>query len=149
MQLVGNQRNLNGQGRQRVSILAIREDGYLCMANEIAIKQSVVNSTGVLRPYNGDPKATLEERMLYLKGFQVPLGRQDEKFDLSSASKAEIIEYVEATYDVTLDKRLNVNELRQKALETIAHAAANSAAAKNAMATDLAAGVAAAGIRAK
>lgn len=75
--------------------------------------------------YSGDPKASLEERMLWLKS----MGRQpgarriintaidtDEVVDLGKLSKAELIDLAMAEYQTELPSNIDVKEMRKRVL---------------------------------
>ena len=78
-------------------VLCIRDDGMLVMANQ----KTQTHSMGTIRPYHGDPMASLEQRLLYLQGFNPTKGAsvqaavEQGKFDVETASRADLIEYAQ------------------------------------------------------
>jgi hypothetical protein len=107
------------------------------MANDIGILQS----QGKLRPYHGKIDATLEERLAYLRGVMITPNAPEATFDLSTADKAAVIEYISDEYGKTIDKRLPVERVREVALGIIAEQKANSMAAQQQQTKQAAAGL--------
>jgi hypothetical protein len=103
-----------GKNRQNKSVpFLIRDDGVL-MPNVplIAKKQR-------FRPYHGDIKATLEERMKYLAGqpqrrrvINTAPPADDEPFDIAKASKDDLIKFAEDEYGELIDPALHLNKIR-------------------------------------
>lgn len=70
------------------------------------------------RPYHGDPKATLDDRMRYLKGLagkrQVVFSEPDEPFDIGTADADSLVMFAMDQYGVGLDPAKPLAELRRK-----------------------------------
>lgn len=70
------------------------------------------------RPYHGDPKASLDDRMRYLQGLggkrQVVFSEVDEPFDIGKADVDELVMFAMDQYGVALDPAKPLNELRKK-----------------------------------
>ena len=98
--------------RPQIKGLAIRDDGMLYPATPRVLAQSN------FRPYHGDPKASLEERLDYLSGnFGVDKKKIEiaqGKFDLNAASKEELLDFAMDEYGVKLDARKNIIHIREE-----------------------------------
>lgn len=92
--------------------LAIRDDGMLFPA-----------TPGVLRlpqyrPYHGNPKATLEQRLEYLRGQFAGaadsrrMAMEQGAFDIGTADKLGLAEFASMEYGVDLDLRKDIGILR-------------------------------------
>jgi hypothetical protein len=104
--------NARGQRRQdkRVPLL-IRDDGMLYPNVPLVAKKNN------FRPYHGDPKASLEERMRYLQGFgqqrrKVVFEQPDEAFELGKATADEIVAFAMQEYGAALDPSTPIDTLR-------------------------------------
>lgn len=73
------------------------------------------------RPYHGDPKATLKERMRYLQGFQDDESRsvalEKGEFNILKASKEQLLEHMLDEYGERLDARKDLPALQVDALQ--------------------------------
>lgn len=77
--------------------------------------------------YSGDVKATLEERMLYLRSMgrapgarrvvNTALDDDSKPFDVGTATKAEIIEFVLIEYGQDLDSKVDIRTLRKQVVD--------------------------------
>jgi hypothetical protein len=108
-----------------VGIVCIRvTDGMLCMANQMTINHSVTSGNGELRPYHGNLRASLQERMLYVSGKDpnstgsVKEALETGKFDIDVASRADLIELCMDEYGVDI----SMHKTRAKALEAFIEA---------------------------
>jgi hypothetical protein len=116
-----------------MQVLAIRDDGYLCMATQLAMMQS----GGKLMRYDGDPHATLEQRLLYLRGYNVnqhggALAEMNkvEPFNISTASRADLVEFAMDEYGRDFSaKNLPVDAIRKAVFELAQEAARTNAEA--------------------
>jgi len=94
--------------------LAIRDDGVLVPATSRILAQPNI------RPYHGKPNATIEERLAYLAGFSP---RRDvlglEPFNMRTATKEEILQFMEEDYGVVLDGRADEETVRANAVAHI------------------------------
>lgn len=96
--------------------LAIRDDGMLYPATDNVLRQQN------FRPYHGDPHAPLEERLAYLNGRFAPSatkGQVDAElgaFNIATATKEELIEFIENEYGTRLDGRKPIDKLRNEAI---------------------------------
>lgn len=104
--------NARGQRRQdkRVPLL-IRDDGMLYPNVPLVAKKNN------FRPYHGDPKASLEERMAYLQGFgqqrrKVVFEQPEEAFELGKATADEIVAFAMQEYGAALDPSTPIDTLR-------------------------------------
>lgn len=100
-----------GMRRERVGgKWAIRDDGLVMPAT------ARILALPTYRPYHGDPKASLEERMAYLRGEDTALTRgikaEAGTFVISTATKDELIDFAMTDYGKTLDPRKDINMLR-------------------------------------
>ena len=79
------------------------------------------------RVFTGSPKATPEERMVWLRsmGNGIPLPTED-PFDIGTASVAELIAFAASEYGVTLDPSTHHNKMRAE-LRRLAAEAGNLA----------------------
>jgi len=103
------------------TIVCIRDDGYICMANQNGIQLSM----GRLRPYNGDLDASLEERMAYIRGdrprtkdlaFREELEKGEA--DIEKMDRGQLIEYAMDEYGLNLTKgKLTEADMRGKIIE--------------------------------
>lgn len=94
--------------------LAIRDDGTLVPSTPRILAQPNI------RPYHGDPRATLQERLRYLAGFvqrRPVIGL--EPFNMRTATKEQIIQFMDEEYGVQLDARADEDTVRAKAVEII------------------------------
>jgi len=91
--------------------LLIRDDGML-MPNT-----ALLRSRPRFRLYHGDPKASLEDRMRYLKGLQsrrkVVMEPVDEPFNLATADSDTLIQFALDQYGVVLDPSKPAKVLRE------------------------------------
>lgn len=92
--------------------LLIRDDGMLFPNVPLVAKKPN------FRPYRGDPKASLEDRLAYLQGFgqrrrvNYDPSVEEEPFDLTKASADEIIAFAMEEYGAALDAETPLPELR-------------------------------------
>ena len=94
--------------------LLIRDDGMLFPNVPLVAKKQN------FRPYRGDPKASLQERLNYLSGYGQSRRRQvnydpsadDTPFELSKASAQEIVDFALLEYGIELDASKDLPELR-------------------------------------
>jgi hypothetical protein len=112
-------------------IVCIRvTDGMLCMANQMTINHSMTSGNGELRPYHGELNASLQERMLYIHGKNTKSGgtvKEDletGKFDVDTASRADLIELAMDEYGVDI----SAHKTRTKVLEAFLAAKAEAEA---------------------
>lgn len=101
--------------------LLIRDDGMLYQNTKLVAKLKN------FRPYYGDPRATLEERLRWLRGENTKFNRQEVKeeldpatFDIGKAAKADLIEFASQEFGVKLDSRKAIAELRQEVFKLAA-----------------------------
>jgi len=99
--------------------LAIRDDGLLYLGTPKILRQ------GNYRPYHGDPYASLEERLRWLRGGdQVATAAQvaadQGVFDIGGADKGELLEFVFNETGKKLDSRKSLATLRLEAAEVLA-----------------------------
>ncbi len=70
------------------------------------------------RPYRGDPKASLEDRMRYLQGLgqrrAVVFEQPEEPFNLGTATADEIVSFAMEQYGAALDVDMPIDQLRQR-----------------------------------
>jgi hypothetical protein len=91
--------------------LLIRDDGMLYPNVPLVAKKPNY------RPYRGDPKASLADRMAYLQGFGqrrkvVFTPADDEPFELSKASADEVLAFALEEYGAALDPDWPIEKLR-------------------------------------
>lgn len=94
--------------------LAIRDDGTLVPSTPRILAQPNI------RPYHGDPRATLQERLRYLAGFvqrRPVVGL--EPFNMRKATKEEILQFMDEEYGVQLDARGDEDTVRAAAVAHI------------------------------
>jgi hypothetical protein len=94
--------------------------------------------------YTGDPKATLESRMRWLKTLSTNGARrvidtsEDAPFDIGKASKQELVDFAIAEYQITLDVNTDHRKLRGQVKTLAEQHEALLAKAKTVPAEDLA-----------
>lgn len=93
--------------------LLIREDGVLYPNMPLVAKKSN------FRPYHGDPKASLEDRMRYLQGLgakrQVTYNPEpDEPFDIGAADLDSLMNFAQEQYGAVLDPAKPLKKLREE-----------------------------------
>ena len=99
---------------------AIRDDGLLFPAYPKILMQSNY------RPYHGDPKAPLEDRLAYLRGelkkgnYQVDL--TPGQFDIGTATRGQLLDFAERNYAKILDASKDIDVLRKEVAELAASA---------------------------
>ena len=106
----------NARSRRRQSRecpLLIRDDGMLFPNVPLVAKKQN------FRPYRGDPRASLQDRLRYLQGFsqrrQVVFDpAPDAPFELSKATADEIVAFAMEEYGAVLDPATPLPELRQE-----------------------------------
>lgn len=106
---LSNARNRRRQSRE--CPLLIRDDGMLYPNVPLVAKKQN------FRPYRGDPKASLAERMRYLQGFSQRRAvvfdpAPDAPFELSKASAEEIVAFALEEYGAALDGEMPIDKLR-------------------------------------
>jgi hypothetical protein len=73
------------------------------------------------RPYHGDPKATLKERMRYLQGFQADeqraIAAEKGEFNVLKATKEQLLEHMLDEYGERLDARKDLAALQVDAFQ--------------------------------
>jgi hypothetical protein len=95
----------------------IRDDGMLYPNVPLVAKNPR------FRPYHGDIRASLEDRMRYLKGLASRRALvydeavAEEPFDLAKATAAEICDFAVEQYGATLDPGKDIKELRSECLQ--------------------------------
>jgi hypothetical protein len=94
--------------------LAIRDDGMLYPALDKVLRDPRY------RPYHGDLNASLEERLRYLQGFtqrsQALEDAEKGAFNIATADKDTLIEFVLNEYGKQLDGRKTIEKLRNEAV---------------------------------
>lgn len=94
--------------------LAIRDDAMLYKGTDKVLRDPRY------RPYHGDPYASLEERLRYLQGFQQSNQAREaaEKgtFNIATADKDALIEFVLTEFGKQLDGRKTIDKLRNEAI---------------------------------
>jgi hypothetical protein len=109
---LSNARNRRRQSRE--CPLLIRDDGMLFPNVPLVAKKQN------FRPYRGDPKASLAERMRYLQGFsqrrQVVFNPEADAapFELGKATADEIVAFAMEEYGAVLDAAKPLPDLRQE-----------------------------------
>lgn len=100
---------------KRVPFL-IRDDGMLYPNVPLVAKKNN------FRPYHGDPKASLADRLRYLQGFgqrrkvtYTPAA--DEPFELGKASAEEIVAFAMEEFGAALDADKPIDQLRKECYE--------------------------------
>lgn len=95
--------------------LLIRDDGMLYPNTEKMQKNPRY------RPYYGDPKASLDERMRFLQGLgskrQVVFSEPQEPFDIGKADVDALVSFAIEQYGVALDPAKPIATLRQKVFD--------------------------------
>jgi hypothetical protein len=93
----------------------IRDDGYVCMGNNVAIEASM----GRLRPYHGKIDATLPERMAYLQGLARisptspnQLAIEMGLLDVDKMSRTDLIQYAWEEFGIKLIPKTSLEEAR-------------------------------------
>lgn len=100
--------------RQTPKTWAIRDDGMLFPALDSVLRNPRY------RPYHGDINASLEERMAYLQGKQSANAAKEAAergvFNIATAEKDELIDFMLDEYAFQLDARLSIDKLRSQAV---------------------------------
>lgn len=90
----------------------IRDDGMLYPNVPLVAKNPRY------RPYHGDPKANLQQRLAWLSGEQTPKRRQvvmePEPFNLSKANAQEIVSFALEEFGAALDVETPLDTLRKQ-----------------------------------
>ena len=99
--------------RQSKSIpFLIRDDGMLYPNVPLVAKNPRY------RPYHGDPKANLQQRLDWLAGVQAPQRRrvvmEPEPFNLSEATADEIVSFALEEFGAALDPDTPIKKLREQ-----------------------------------
>lgn len=93
---------------------AIRDDGMLYPAFDSVLRNPRY------RPYHGDPNASLEQRLAYLRGENARNSAKEDAergvFNITTAEKDELIEFMLDEYGFQLDSRLSIEKLRSQAI---------------------------------
>ena len=101
--------------RQRSNGWAIRDDGLLFPAFPNILKQQNY------RPYHGDPKASLEDRLAYLRGELKKGNYQPDltpgTFDIGKATRGQLLDFAEKNYGKALDISKDIDALRAEVAE--------------------------------
>ncbi len=92
----------------------IRDDGMLMPNTKLIAKKSN------FRPYHGDLKASLEDRMRYLQNLgskrrvinSAEAADDEQPFDIAKATKDELIVFAQDQFGETLDPALHLNKMR-------------------------------------
>lgn len=104
-----------GKTRQSKTVpFLIRDDGVLFPNVPLIAKKSN------FRPYHGDVKATLEERLNYLKGLpgkrrvinSAVQADEEAPFDIAKASKDELIAFAQEQFGEIIDPAEHLNKIR-------------------------------------
>jgi len=91
--------------------LLIRDDGMLYPNTDLNAKKAT------FRPYYGDPKATLDDRLRFLNGLGAKrqvVFTPPEPFDVGLADKDALIQFAMEQYGAMLDSSKPLNTLRQE-----------------------------------
>lgn len=110
-----------GQDKTNPFLINI-EDGRL-IPNVERIRSS---RAATYRVYTGDPKATLEERMAYLKSGVGRPGRtkvvntqpEEAAFDIGKATKEDLVAFAASEYGLALDSSKSLKVLREEFAKT-------------------------------
>lgn len=93
----------------------IRDDGMLYPNVPLVAKKNN------FRPYHGDPKASLDERMRYLSGQasrrKVTYTPVDEPFELGKATADEVVAFAMEEFGAVLDVGTPIDKLRKQCYE--------------------------------
>lgn len=93
---------------------AIRDDGMLYPAFDSVLRNPRY------RPYHGDINASLEQRLAYLRGEgKRNTAKEDAEkgvFNIATAEKEELIDFMLDEYGHQLDARLSIDKLRSQAI---------------------------------
>lgn len=96
---------------------AIRDDGMLYPAYDSVLRNARY------RPYHGNPNAPLHERLAYLRGENTRnTAKEDAEngvFNIATADKDALIEFMLDEYGFQLDSRKTVERLRNEAVMQI------------------------------
>lgn len=102
------------QPKRKPTGWAIRDDGMLYPAYDSVLRQQGY------RPYHGDVNASLEDRMRYLQGFtegrQAKVDAEQGVFNIATADKDALIDFMLDEYAHQLDGRLTIEKLRSQAV---------------------------------
>lgn len=107
-------------------MLCVREDGYLCMANKMAIEQSMTAGSGRLRPYPGKVTDSPDVVQTFLRGSApkdiaaTPLQEAMERgtVNIDMLDRGQLIEYGMDELGLDLTKgKLSAVEMREKIRE--------------------------------
>lgn len=102
------------QQKRKPAGWAIRDDGMLYPAYDSVLRQPNY------RPYHGDVNASLEDRMRYLQGFtdgrQAKVDAEQGVFNIATADKDALIDFMLDEYAHQLDGRKSVDKLRSEAV---------------------------------
>lgn len=97
--------------------VAIRDDGMLYPAIDSVLRNPRY------RPYHGDIKAPLEERMRYLQGFTqrnaALMSAEKGEFNIATAEKDDLIDFVLNEFGRQLDGRKTIDKLRTEAIALV------------------------------
>lgn len=104
------------RSRQRQDLknpMLIRDDGMLFPNTKLLAAKPR------MRPYYGDPKATLDDRMRYLQGLQGKRAVKydpvdDEPFDIAAADVDTLVQFALDQYGAVLDPSKPVKVLREQ-----------------------------------
>lgn len=108
------QAQIRGRRRQDKDVpLLIRDDGMLIPNTKL------IRAKPGFRPYHGNPKASLEDRMRYLKGLGAKRAvvykeEPPEPFDIGTASLEALLEFAQEQYGQVLDPNKPLKQLRQE-----------------------------------
>ncbi len=91
--------------------LLIRDDGLLYPNTDLNAKKAR------FRPYHGDAKASLDDRMRYLSGLgakRAVVFTPPEPFDVGLADKDALLQFAQDQYGAVLDSSKPLNKLREE-----------------------------------
>lgn len=110
-----------GQDRKHPFLINI-EDGRL-MPNVERLRK---HRSGTYRVYTGDPKASLDERMAYIKSGVGPQrtrivnsATEEPPFDIGTASKEDLVAFAAGDYGIVLDSNKPLKTLRDEFLKAV------------------------------
>ncbi len=95
--------------KTKTANLLIRDDGVLCPRTPLTERQHN------LRPYRGDPYASLEDRLAWLRNgehIRSVAPELPDTFDIGKASKADLADFALTEFGEKLDLRKGVDTLR-------------------------------------
>ncbi len=94
----------------------IRDDGML-YPNVPKVRE---RSGAKFRPYHGSPKATLDERLRYLKGLapaRPVTFTEPEPFDVGTATADELVQFAQEQWGELLDPSKPLRQLREAVMQ--------------------------------